>query len=398
VSRSLALALVACLAGAVVVTVPYGTGAGLTTLLLLATIAAVVLAVAHLAATRRARLGGLGTQFALAVTLAVGSIVVAVWVAAEAMFLSAHDALVVSVMTTVTGVVAIRAAQLLARGTLRDVEALRDGLRAVAAGERAARVRIGGRDELAELAADANAMIERLEREERARDAADGARRELVAAVSHDLRTPLASLRLLVESVQDGVATGEVRGRYLREMSAHVRLLSRLIDDLFELSRLEAGDISWSMRQVELGDVLDGTVAALDPQARAAGVRVAAELPSGRVHAQANAEQLQRVLSNLILNAIHHTPADGSVTVRAVTDGTDVHVEVADDGEGIGAAERERVFEPFYRGGGEAAARSGDGAGLGLAIARAIVEAHGGRIWLEPSTRGTRVRFTLRPA
>ncbi|MGN6188567.1 MAG: sensor histidine kinase [Conexibacter sp.] len=220
----------------------------------------------------------------------------------------------------------------------------------------------------------------------------------MIAAVSHDLRTPLASLRLLVDAVEDGVATGETRERYLREMRTHVAALSVLIDDLFELSRLEAGEIAWSMHQVEVGELVGETVAALRAQADERGVSVAAEAAPA-LTAHANAEKLQRVLFNLIVNAIRHTPADGSVVVRAAParDGSgEVEVEVVDDGAGVPAAERERVFEPFYRGGEDGAARSSDGAGLGLAIARAIVEAHGGRIWLEPAQpRGTRVRFTL---
>jgi signal transduction histidine kinase len=244
-------------------------------------------------------------------------------------------------------------------------------------------------------AALATALAVRLAMEERSRTEIEEARRQLVAAASHDLRTPLASLRLLVESIDDGVVTGETRDRYLGEIRTHVAVLSDLVDDLFELSRIEAGDISWTMRQVELGDLIGDTVAAMRGSAEARGVKIAAELPPGHVVAQANAEKVQRVLFNLIQNAIRHTPADGSVTVRARTDGGDVEVEVADDGEGIPAADGERVFEAFYRGD---AAREEDGAGLGLAISRAIVEAHGGKIWLEKGTPGTKVHFTLRAA
>jgi signal transduction histidine kinase len=227
--------------------------------------------------------------------------------------------------------------------------------------------------------------------EERMRSQVEEARRGLVAAASHDLRTPLASLRLLVEAIDDGVA-GEDRDRYLGEIRTHVAVLSDLIDDLFELSRIEAGDISWTMRQVELGDLIGDTVAAFRTSAEERGVHLAAELPSEKVVAAADAEKVQRVLFNLIQNAIRHTPADGSVTVRAKGGPSGVEVEVADSGEGIPAAEGERVFDAFYRGD---SARGEDGAGLGLAISRAIVEAHGGRIWLEDADPGTRVRFTL---
>jgi len=123
-------------------------------------------------------------------------------------------------------------------------------------------------------------------------------------------------------------------------------------------------------------------------------VAVHTAVPPDLAPAHANPEKLQRVLFNLIQNAIRHTPADGSVTVAAEANGTTVEVEVADTGEGVPAAERERVFDPFFRGG-EGAARSGESTGLGLTISRAIVEAHGGMIWLVESDAGTRVRFSL---
>ncbi|HJZ38388.1 MAG TPA: HAMP domain-containing sensor histidine kinase [Solirubrobacterales bacterium] len=240
-------------------------------------------------------------------------------------------------------------------------------------------------------AAVATGLAVRQSMEERMRRQVEEARRGLVAAASHDLRTPLASLRLLVEAVDDGVA-GEDRDRYLGEIRTHVAVLSDLIDDLFELSRIEAGDISWTMRRVELGDLIGDTVAAFRTSAEERGVHLAAELPDDKVVAEADAEKVQRVLYNLIQNAIRHTPADGSVTVRAKGGPSEVEVEVADSGEGIPAGQNERVFDAFYRGD---SARDGDGAGLGLAISRAIVEAHGGRIWLEDGHPGTRVRFTL---
>ncbi len=240
-------------------------------------------------------------------------------------------------------------------------------------------------------AAVATGLAVRQTMEERMRREVEDARRGLVAAASHDLRTPLASLRLLVEAIEDGVA-GEDRDRYLAEIRTHVAVLSDLIDDLFELSRIEAGDISWTLRQVELGELIGDTVAAFRTSAEERGVHLAAELPSGKVVAEADAEKVQRVLFNLIQNAIRHTPADGSVTVRASGGPSGVEVEVADSGEGIPAGEGDRVFEAFYRGD---SSRNEDGAGLGLAISRAIVEAHGGRIWLEDADPGTRVRFTL---
>ncbi|HEX5983080.1 MAG TPA: HAMP domain-containing sensor histidine kinase [Solirubrobacterales bacterium] len=229
---------------------------------------------------------------------------------------------------------------------------------------------------------------------QRTMERAEGMRRKLVADVSHDLRTPIASLRLLVEAVDDEVVDEETRRRYLATMQTHIASLSTMIDDLFELSRLEAGEIDWSMRQVEMALLVDETVAAMRPEARARRVELRAQLGEDPLSTRADPERIQRVLFNLIRNAIHHTPADGSVTVRAEARPDAIEVEVADTGDGIPVGDRNAVFEPFNRGGDDAS-RTGDGAGLGLAISRAIVETHGGSIWIAPAETGTRVRFSL---
>ena len=174
------------------------------------------------------------------------------------------------------------------------------GAAAVTVPERMGAAQIGLVILAAAGAALAAALAARLAVEERSRRQIEDARRALIAAVSHDLRTPLASLRVLVESIDDGVATGETRDRYLRETRTHVEVLTTLIDDLFELSRIEAGDISWTMREVELGELIGDTVAAMRTPAEARGVAINAELPAGEVLARANAEKVQRVLFNLI--------------------------------------------------------------------------------------------------
>ena len=218
----------------------------------------------------------------------------------------------------------------------------------------------------------------------------------MVAAVSHDLRTPLASLRLLVEAVDDEIVDEETRRRYLATMRTNVDSLSTLIDDLFELSRIEAGDIEWSIRQVELGMLVDETVAAMQPEAGAKGGRDRTQLAAGSCVRAADPEKIQRVLFNLIRNAIRHTPADGSVTVRARRRGRGgVEIEVADTGDGIPAAERERVFDAFFRGGEDAAARlrrrRPRPRRSPARSSRATAAASGSA----PAARGTSVRFSL---
>jgi len=311
------------------------------------------------------------------------------------MVVSTRGVVIVAVIVIGAGLVAILAARTVAGGIMGDVEAIRDGLVEVGRGEREVTIETSAHDELAELAAAANAMICQLREEEAGRDLSEAARRNLVAAVSHDLRTPITSLRLLADAVGDDIVEdAETRRGYLRRMGTHIDALSVLIDDLFELSRLEAGDISWTIEQVPLPELVGETVEAMRVQAEAKGVAVTADVPDTLKPAQANPEKLQRVLFNLIQNAIHHTPADGSVVVRAESVPSGVEFEVADTGDGIAAEERERVFTAFYRGGADAA-RTSPGAGLGLAVSRAIVEAHGGRIWLADAAVGTRVRFRL---
>jgi signal transduction histidine kinase len=346
VSRALAALALASAAGGLVLGAIYEPGDGVLMALFTFASGAPVIVAAHLLVARRRATGSLGRQFASAVAVTIGLVTVGVFAVALLMFISGHDAVVMSMLLLLAGGLTAYTTWLLSRDVIAQ------------------------------------------------RDAAEKARRDLVAAVSHDLRTPLTSLRLLADAIEDDVVDRETRRRYLEQMSVHIRSLSALVEDLFELSRLEAGDIHWSLQQVRIDELVEETVEAMRPQADAKHVAVRASFPAGLMPVRGNPERLQRVLFNLIQNAIRHTPADGSVTVMAEPNGTSVEVEVADTGEGLGPETRERAFEPFYRGG-EGAARSGDGTGLGLTICRAIVEAHGGRIWLADSPRGARVRFSL---
>ncbi len=310
------------------------------------------------------------------------------------MFVSNKDAELVAVILLLSGLLGVVAASRLARTLAGEVARIRDGLLAVGEGHRRPDLHADAAAELRDLAAAANAMIDRLSAEEVARDQAEAARRNLIAAASHDLRTPITSLQLLATAVDDELVDEGLRRDYVRRMLTHIQALSGLIDDLFELSRLEAGDINWSLEQVAVGQLVAETVDAMRAAAEAQGVSVTTDLPAQLAPARGNPEKLQRVLFNLIQNAIRHSPADGTVVVHAEALDDTVQIEVEDQGDGIPPAERERVFDAFYRGGVDAA-RTTNGAGLGLAVARAIIDAHGGAIWLEESQVGTRVRFSV---
>lgn len=357
-------------------------------------VGALALVPAQLAAAGRLRLPTLRHRFELGLALALGQLLAAVAIGAVVMFVAPHDAWMTIAIVLFAAVVAARAAQLLLRGVVGDVRAIRVGLHALERGERDVHIAAASGRELEDLAGTANRMIAALGAEERARDAADAARRQVIAAVSHDLRTPLSTLQLLSEALADELVDPATARRYVQTLAANVRTLGTLVEDLFELACLDAGELGWRTATVDLVALVGETCELLRPTTEAAGVALAADLPAGLVAADGNPDKLRRVLLNLLQNAIHHTPPDGSVAVSASSAEGHLEVEVADTGDGIAAEDRPHVFEPFYRGGGDAA-RSRPGSGLGLAIARAIVEAHGGRIWLADSTCGTRVRFTL---
>jgi signal transduction histidine kinase len=382
---SLAFAVGAAAVVALAAWAGYGSGAAWATLKILAPLGCGAALVAYALAVGRAHVGGLRRQFAVVVAVAMAQLTLSVVLFVEEMFVSRHDAFFAVLAAAYVTALTAWAVHLLGRRALDDVDAVRGTLTLVAEGRREVSTGVTGRDEIARLAADVDAMVARLDAEERAR-------RDLIAAVSHDLRTPITALRLLADAIDDDVVDAETRRAYAARISMHVRALGALIDDLFELTRLESGELNWSMKQVRLDLLLRDAVDAMRPAADAGAVSVQAELDGAPAAAHANPERLQRVLFNLIQNAIRHTPPDGSVTLRARSIGDAIEIEVADTGCGIGHEHRERVFEPFYRADGS---RTDGGAGLGLAVSRAIIEAHGGSIWLDDAAVGTRVRFRL---
>jgi signal transduction histidine kinase len=365
----------------------YGGDAAVGTLKIFVPVGLISALISHQLVVRRARLGGLRRQFGVVAVVAIGQMAVSALLFADLMFVSHHDAFFAVLVAAYGGLLALCIGQQMAGRSLRDLEAIRAALKAVGEGERNVRIAVRGGGELAAVAADLEHMVGQLQAEE-------SARRRLIAAVSHDLRTPLTSLQLMASAIEDDLVDPVTRSEYLHRMSTNVSALSVLINDLFELSRLEAGDVHWSMSRVDLQELIKDTVEAMRPHADAGLVRVRAEPADASTPARANPEQIQRVLFNLIQNAIRHTPPDGSVVVHTEPGQDVLEVEVADTGEGISREDREHVFEPFSQGAARAARTDGS-AGLGLAIARAIVEAHGGKIWLAEASSGTRVRFSL---
>jgi signal transduction histidine kinase len=388
------VALTAALVASLLCFVVYGGHAGWTCLVILAPVGALTVLVMECFLARRSALGGLSRQLRVGIAIVVGQLVLAAGLFVAFMTVSSKDALFTAVLAVYAGVVGIWGMRAMAQHVIDDIGELRGGLEAIGAGERDVRIAVQGGDELTDVARDVERVAGELDEQERTKERLETARRDLIASISHDLRTPLTSLRLLTEALDDDLVEEGSRREYLSRIGGHVRTLGALIDDLFELSRLESGDIHWTMEHVPLEDLLLETVDAMRPQAEAGSVSMSAELAEGLHPAHANPEQIQRVLFNLIQNAIRHTPADGSVTVRALSVPDAVEIEVSDTGDGIALQDRDRVFDAFVQGTARPA-RDELGAGLGLAISRAIVEAHGGRIWLGDAIVGTSVRFSL---
>ena len=326
--------------------------------------------------TVRLQLAGLAV---LAVLLPLAVVLLSGWV----MFHMGDDVKILAV-TAASASTALVVALLVGRPIGQGIDRLGEASKALASGDLSARAPEQGPAELAELAHSFNEMATNLA-------SLFDARRELVAWASHDLRTPIASLQAMLEAVEDGLAAPEA---YLPAMSEQVRTLGRLVEDLFELARIDAGVLTLELRRAELAGLVETCVRGLGAEARARHVTVEARVEDG-ILAHCAPEQVERVLYNLLTNAVRHTPPDGSVAVLAESDPQEVRIVVEDTGDGLTAEAAERMFERFWRGAG--ARTSGDGgAGLGLAIARGLVEAHGGRIWAEQRPEGgTRVSFTL---
>ncbi|MEU3574438.1 HAMP domain-containing sensor histidine kinase [Kitasatospora sp. NPDC036755] len=288
--------------------------------------------------------------------------------------------------------------QFLAHGLTAPLREMTAAARAMASGDYSRRVEAASRDEIGELAAAFNAMAADLQ-------AADRHRRELVANVSHELRTPIAALRAVLENVVDGVV--QPNPATLEAALEQTERLGRLVTHLLDLSKIDDGVVDLDARPFEVREFLDGVLRGVTVDGATAGgafsrrgdVRLALEVSPTGLTGVADPERLHQVVANLVDNACKHSPPGGTVTVRARPEGDPggLLLEVEDEGPGIPAADRTRVFERFGRSGTATAAGPGSdgGTGLGLAIARWAVDLHGGRIAVAESPRGCRIEVRL---
>jgi len=363
-------------------------------LAILAAGTAAVAGVAGALVLRALRGRSLGAQVAAVAVVAVVGVAVGAWAGARAMFLSDHDLWALGVILVAAGTVAVVSALFLGRRVGAASEALVGVAR-----------RLGDADappagpgptapqELARLHRELELTSHRLEQARAREQALDSSRRELVAWVSHDLRTPLAGIRAIVEALEDGLVDDPATvTRYYATLRREGDRLAELVDDLFELSRAQAGVLQLQLERVSLGDLVSDALAAASPIAAAKGVHLEGRLDGPGAELELSTSEVLRALRNILENAIRHTPSDRSVSVVAGRDVGGAYVSVNDTGGGIPERDLPRVFDVAFRG--DSARTPGDaGAGLGLAIARGFVEAHRGDITVRNENGGC--RFTV---
>lgn len=317
-----------------------------------------------------------------------------VWFSAQMMFASQHDLLLAIVLLVFAGGMAMALGYFLSSTITDRVHQLRGAAEQLAEGDLKTRVIVQGRDEVAALAQTFNKMAEQLEAADAKQRELEKMRADLIAWVGHDLQTPLASIRAILEALADGVVDDpETVKRYLNTAQRDVRSLSALIDDLFQMAQLNAGGFKLDFENASLADLISDTIESFTELAARQNLTLSGSVDPSLDPVRMDTRRIGRVLNNLIGNAVRHTSAHGEVKVTARRTNSGVEVSVSDTGEGIRAEDLPHIFDGFYRGE-KSRSRATGGAGLGLAISRGIVQAHGGEIKVE-SEAGKGSRFTF---
>jgi signal transduction histidine kinase len=317
-----------------------------------------------------------------------------VWLTAWRMFANQHDLALATVLLLYAGGISIALGYFLMSAISDRIGLLKRAAESITRGELHTRLAVAGRDEVADLAQTFNLMSAQLQAAAEKQRQVEQMRRDLIAWVSHDLQTPLASIRAVIEALADGVIDDpDTVQRYLRIAQKDTAALSTLIDDLFQMAQLDAGGIKLDMGWNSISDLCSDTLESFSQIAAGQGIDLRGEVAAGIDPVWMDAQRIGRVLNNLVNNALRYTPAGGLVSIAATRLEGGLLIQVCDSGEGIPAQDIEHIFERFYRGE-KSRNRMLGGAGLGLAISKAIVEAHAGKISVE-STPGQGACFRI---
>lgn len=327
---------------------------------------------------------GLVGRAVLVSLLGSATSIMTILILAELMFISSdHDLRVLLAVSAFSAILTVFCTTWATSSTLARLLVVTQSIRGLASGDLHAKAAVPGADEVAALASDVNVLAERLEEARAERAALESERRALTASISHDLRTPLSTIRAMVDALDDGVVSDAAgMRRYFVTIRRDVERLNRMIDDLFELAQMDAGALRLQRDRIALHEIVGDVVAAMRPRAEQAGLVLELDIAGETSMALLDGDRLERAIANLLRNALEHTPSGGRVSVSVTEAAGQVSLQVADTGEGIDPAILPNIWTRFYR-----AERSrartdaaSDGAGLGLAITKGIVEAHGGTV------------------
>ena len=321
-----------------------------------------------------------------------------VWFSAQLMFASSHDLLLAIVLLVFASGMAMVLGYFLSSAITDRVKQLKNAAEGLAKGDLKTRVIVKGNDEVSILADTFNKMAEQLETVDTKKRELEEMRANLIAWISHDLQTPLASVRAILEALSDEVVSDpQTIKRYLGTAQRDVRALSILIDDLFQMAQLNAGGIPLDRANSSLADLVSDTLESFTELAARGQVKLEGSVEANLDPVNMDTQRIGRVLNNLIGNAIRYTPSQGEIKVHAKRTSRGVEVSVADTGEGIRKEDLPHIFESFYRGdASRSRSRNTGGAGLGLAISRGIVQAHGGELTVESEPgRGSAFKFFI---
>lgn len=318
-----------------------------------------------------------------------------VWLTARLMFTDQHDLLLGTVLLIFAGAIAMALGYLLSSSFLDRIQSIDKAAKKIAAGNLSSRVPIQGRDELADLAQTFNHMATQLEEAAEQRKELEKLRKELIAWIGHDLQTPLTSISAIIEALADGMVQEEdTKQRYYQTAKKNISALSHLIDDMFQLAQIDAGGLTLNYQSVSLADLISDCLESYTEIAKRKAISLRGSVSPDIGEVEIDARRINRVLNNLIDNALHHAHDNGRVELIASRTAQDIKVVVEDNGSGISEVDIPFIFDQYYRGH-QSQRRGSRRTGLGLAISKGIIDAHGGEISVTSQPGETRFSFTL---
>jgi len=371
-------------------------------LMLMAIFLSITAIISVLASLAAYRLGWMKRSPTIRWTL-IGSYILAsvltfinVWMTANLMFTSEHDLLLATVLLIFAGGIAIAVGFFLSNALVDRIKSLDRAAKSIADGDLETRISVEGSDEIADLARSFNLMAAQLQAADQQKRENERIRRDLIAWVSHDLQTPLTSIRARIEALADGmIEDPKTAQRYLDTALRDIASLSLLIDDLFQLAQMDAGGFELDFEKNSISDLVSDTIESFSEVAKRKNINLQGSVDPGLDMVWMDAPRIGRVLNNLVGNALRYTDEGGAVNIRVMQFESYIKVEVHDTGVGIKPEDQPLVFDSFYRSD-KSRSRLTGGAGLGLAISKGIVEAHGGQISVSSDPgEGTCFAFTI---